>query len=180
MLLAFSSGKDAFANLIRGRRFELSTSASLSNVKHKGDETDTEVNIRLRLGYFLVKGVEIEPELFLNIQEDLRYTGCFFLVNLVQNFKASQKFIPFLLCGAGYGNGAVYYDLVFDQNMGVTALNLGAGVKCLLSDSAALRVEYRLTKYMGERSVTYPWGDTYTYELNRTDNNIMIGMSIFF
>jgi len=49
-----------------------------------------------------------------------------------------------------------------------------------LGNSAALRVENRLTKYMGERTLTYPRRETFTYELNRTDNNIMIGMSLFF
>jgi len=66
------------------------------------------------------------------------------------------------------------------MEIGVAALNLGAGVKCLLSDSVAFRVEYRLAKYWGKRTVTYPWGETFTYELNRIDNNIMIGMSLFF
>jgi len=66
------------------------------------------------------------------------------------------------------------------MEIGFVALNPGAGVKCLLGNSAALRVENRLTKYMGERTVTYPRRETFTYELNRTDNNIMIGMSLFF
>ncbi|MDH4220038.1 MAG: hypothetical protein OEW23_14855 [Candidatus Aminicenantes bacterium] len=49
-----------------------------------------------------------------------------------------------------------------------------------MSDSVAFRVEYRLAKYWGKRTVTYPWGETFTYELNRIDNNILIGMSLFF
>jgi hypothetical protein len=171
--------RDTFAQLIQEKRFELSTSASFLNVKHNRHRTDSEFNLRLRFGVFLHKGLEIEPELFLNIQEDLEYTGVFFLANISQNFKASKRIIPFILGGVGFGNGEIIYDTTFDQGMKITAFNFGAGIKYLLSSSAAFRIEYRFTKYMGKETVVNIWGDPYTYELDRTDNNVIFGISIF-
>lgn len=87
--------------------------------------------------------------------EESEETGYFILVNLAYNFKASEKVIPFVLAGGGYGNGYTAYKLVFDWDIGITALNFGAGIKYLVGDSAALRIEYRFTKYSGEKTRSY-------------------------
>lgn len=171
--------RDTFAQPVQGKRYELSTSASFLSIKHKRYDADLEFNLRLRFGFLFHKGFEIEPELFLNIQEDLEYTGVLFLANISQNFKASKKIIPFILVGAGFGNGTTFYDVTFDQGMNVYAVNFGAGMKLLFNRTAALRIEYRFTWYSGRRTEFDIWGDPYTYELDRKDNNIILGMSIF-
>lgn len=170
------------AQPVEGKKFEFSTSASMWNVKYKdSDETSSMTNVSLRVGIFIFKGLEIEPELFLTIPEDGEDTGYFVMANLAYNFKASERLIPFILGGVGYGNGQPALSLVYRywEDMNVTAFNLGAGIKFIVGDSAAIRIEYRLTRYSGESTETY-WGYTYTYELDRTDNNILVGMSIFF
>ncbi len=63
--------------------------------------------------------------------------------------------------------------------MGVTAFNFGAGIKYLVGNTAALRIEYRFTKYSGEETKTSIWG-TWTDKVDRTDNNVFVGLSIFF
>jgi len=177
LILVFVKG--TFAQLVKGKKFEFSTSASMYNVKEKGGETDTVINIPLRIGYYIFRGLEIEPEFILTIPEESEDTGYFILVNLAYNFKASEKVIPFVLAGGGYGNGDTAYKLVFERDMGVTALNFGAGIKYLVGDSAALRIEYRFTKYSGEKTKSL-FGGTYTDKIDRTDNNIFVGISIFF
>ncbi len=177
LLLVFVKG--TFAQPVKGKKFEFSTSASIYNVKEKDGETETLINIPLRIGYYIFRGLEIEPEFLLTIPEESEETGYFILVNLAYNFKASEKIIPFVLAGGGYGNGYTAYKLVFDWDMGVTALNFGAGIKYLVGNSAALRIEYRFTKYSGEKTTSYTWG-TYTDKIDRTDNNILVGISIFF
>jgi hypothetical protein len=172
-------GSETFAQPVQGKKFEFSTSASIYNVKENGGETNTSINIPLRIGYYIFRGLEIEPEFLLTIPEESEDTGYFILVNLVYNFKASEKLMPFVLAGGGYGNGYTAYSLVFDWDMGVTALNAGAGIKYLVGDSAALRIEYRFTKYSGEEVKSYTWG-SYTEEIDRTDNNILVGISLFF
>jgi opacity protein-like surface antigen len=52
--------------------------------------------------------------------------------------------------------------------MSVFAFNFGAGLKALIGNSAALRLEYRYISYSEE-------GNHF-----RTDQNILAGVSIFF
>jgi opacity protein-like surface antigen len=163
----------AFAQLPNNKRFEFSTSASMLNYKYEGGDTHTWINIPLRIGFFVYKGLEIEPELFLTIPtEDTEYTGILVLGNISYNFKGSKKLVPFILGGAGIGNGPQAFSFVSDSDLKFTAINFGAGIKWFVSDSAAIRIEYRFIKYSGENS--------YFYNNDRTDNNIYLGVSIFF
>lgn len=168
ILLIFAFFGVTFAQPVKNKKFEFSTSASIWNVKYSGAETETVINLPVRLGYFIYKGLEIEPELFLTIPED-EDLGFLLLGNLAYNFKVTEKLIPFILGGGGYGNSEQSFSLAFDYDTNIIALNFGAGIKYLAGNSAAIRIEYRFTKYSGE----YDWYD-------RTDNNIFVGLSIFF
>jgi opacity protein-like surface antigen len=117
--------------------------------------------------------------LFLTIPEESDETVYVILANLSYNFKTSENLMLFVLGGAGYGNGSRLFDFVLDNDMGVTVYNFGAGIKYLVGNSAALRIEYRFTKYSGEKTESYSWG-TWTDKLDRTDNNVLLGVSIFF
>ena len=55
-----------------------------------------------------------------------------------------------------------------DWEMGVPAVDAGAGIKFLVGESAAVRVEYRFAHFMPS-----------DYQ-NRIDHNILAGVSIFF
>jgi hypothetical protein len=167
------------AQPLEGKRFEFSTSASMWNVKSGDGETETVFNLPIRLGVFIFKGLEFEPELFLTIPEESDETGYVILANLSYNFKTSENLMLFVLGGAGYGNGSRLFDFVLDNDMGVTVYNFGAGIKYLVGNSAALRIEYRFTKYSGEKTESYSWV-TWTDKLDRTDNNVLLGVSIFF
>lgn len=170
---------ETFAQPAQGKKFEFSTSASMWNVKSDDGETETVFNLPIRIGFFIFKGLEIEPELFLTIPEESDETGYVILANLSNNFKTSENLMLFVLGGGGYGNGSRYFDFVWDNDMGVTIYDFGAGIKYLVGDSAAVRLEYRFTKYSGEKTYSYPWG-TWIDELDRTDNNLLLGISIFF
>jgi hypothetical protein len=178
ILFSFISIKGIFAQPIKGKKFEFSTSASMWNIKDEG-ETETLINLPIRIGFFIYKGIEIEPELILTIPEDSGETGYIILANVSYNFKASETLIPFILAGAGYGNGPRYFDAVWDFDMGVTVFNFGAGIKYVVGNTAAIRIEYRFTKYSGEETHTNFWG-TWTDKLDRTENNVLVGISIFF
>jgi hypothetical protein len=168
---------------INDKRFEFSTSASMVNVKGDGGDTETIFNIPMRLGFFVFKGLEIEPELNLTIPEESEDTGYFINMNLAYNFRASEGVYPFILAGGGYGNGMHLWGFVFDQGMGITALNLGAGIKILVGASAALRLEYRFSKLNGKEEKTSKYGYysySYTDEVDLIYHNALIGVSIFF
>ncbi len=168
VLIFFIFFKITFAQPVNDKKFEFSTSASVWNVKFSGQETETVFNIPVRLGFFVFKGFEIETELFLTIPEgeDLGYL---LLADVSYNFKASKKFIPFVLAGGGYGNSEQSFSVVYDYGADIFAVNFGGGLKYLISNSAAIRMDYRFTKYLAEGV----W-------LDRTDNNIFFGLSIFF
>lgn len=168
----------SWAQPVPGKRFELSTSASFMSVKYKDStESSTIVNLPIRVGIFLYKGLALEPEVVLTIP-DQGSAGILALVNLAYNFNVKGKLVPFILAGAGYGNGQEMLNFVGNMDTGITALNVGAGVKFLVSDSAAIRLEYRFVSYSGKKTETYSsW--TYTYDYGRTDHKILIGISLF-
>ena len=77
-LFTFISVKGTLAQPIQGKKFEFSTSASLLNIKYKdAEDSNTVFNLSLRLGFFIFKGLEIEPELFLTIPDETEETGYF-------------------------------------------------------------------------------------------------------
>jgi OOP family OmpA-OmpF porin len=169
-LFVIFSVSGAFGQLSNNKRFEFSTSASVWTYKYNGEDTYTWINIPLRIGFFVHKGWEIEPELFLTIPtNETQYTGVLFLGNISYNFNGSKKFHPFIIGGAGIGNGPETLSFVNDWEQTFTAINVGAGVKYFVGDSAAIRVEYRFIRYLTK------YGSD-----NRTDNNIYFGVSIFF
>lgn len=169
VLLVFVLAEGALAQPVQDKKFEFSVSASMWNVKWGDMETETLINIPVRIGYFIYKGFEIEPEVFLSIPEDREGTGILFLGNVSYNFKASEKLIPFVLGGIGFGNSVQSFGVALDTDESLTVYNFGAGVKFIVGDSAAIRIEYRFTKY-GKKE---DW-------FNRKDNNIFTGVSIFF
>jgi opacity protein-like surface antigen len=135
------------------------------------------------LGYFIFKGLEIEPEFIFTIPDESKNTGYFLMGNLAYNFKTSGKTMPFVLAGVGYGNGEPLLSWTMDLDTGVTAYNLGAGIKYLVGDSAAVRVEYRFTHYAGKKTETWEneyYSYSYTNIYDRTDHQVLVGISLFF
>ncbi|NIO49978.1 MAG: outer membrane beta-barrel protein [Candidatus Aminicenantes bacterium] len=169
-LLIFISVKGTYAQPIQDKKFEFSTSASMWNIKFEwNDEATTIFNMPLRIGFFAYKGIEIEPEVLLTIPEDGDGTGIHVLANVSYNLKASKKTIVFFLGGYGFGNASPIYTVAWDEDESITAWNFGAGIKYLVNSSAAIRLEYRYTRYSDEQGEHF-----------RTDNNFYLGVSIFF
>jgi len=166
------------------KKFEFSTAASFWSIKHDDDSAAmTILNVPLRFGVFLYKGLELEPEFVLTIPDSSKYTAILASLNVAYNFISQGKFVPFILAGAGYGNGQQTLDFGNDLETGIFALNAGAGLKILMGDSAAIRVEYRFVRYSGKRTYSYTgYGYTYawTEDYGRTDHRFFAGLSLFF
>jgi len=172
-VLSAAAGLSAQAG--KGKRFEFSTSASIWNVKWTGEESSTLINVPLRLGVFLFKGLELEPELSLTIPEESEDTGILVLGNISYNFSVSERVLPFVLAGIGYGNAVPALGWAWDVEEKVIPVNFGAGVKAFVGDSAAIRLEYRFTKfYEADQGLFKTEGDV------RTDHNFFVGISLFF
>jgi len=158
---------------VPGKKFEFSTAFSFTSLKFSGDTgSDTFLSLPVRVGYYFWKGLEFEPELML-----MKFKGsdaAFNLNgNLSYNFNTSGRLKPFLLAGAGLGNGVAFGALV-EGGTGIhaTLLNFGGGVKYVLGTSGAIRLEYRYTHNQMSK------GDIPSQNVNL--HQVFIGIALFF
>jgi len=156
-----------------GKKWEFGVGFSYSNYKFSGDtESEYVLNLPIRAGYYVWKGLEIEPELMLTKFKGSD-TGVVFNANLAYNFKTSGRLKPFLLAGFGFGNGMPVANLVEgDSSITATIINGGAGVKYLVGNSAAIRLEYRYT----HDHLKYEGG----FSENLNIHQMLVGVSVFF
>lgn len=139
--------------------WELSAAASFMSLKFKdSDESYTSIRLAGRLGYFITKKFEIEPEIIIaKLDEDIfgeGRMGYIFSCNLAYNFTSSSKTVPFVLVGGGLSNTfPLFGDVVFVGYEDHTwkLINVGVGVKVFLCKCVALRVEYRFQHYFGKK-----------------------------
>jgi hypothetical protein len=170
----FLGGMFAAAGPIDGKKFEFGTAVSFMLVSEEGESTGY-LNVPVRFGWFVWKGLEIEPEFMVTfpIGEDAGDTGYQLLGHLTYNFQTSGKIVPFIGGGVGFGNSIP----IFGVAVGVSGLNTFlvdglAGIKFFVSDFAALRVEYRLSRF----SLKY---EDFPSE-KETVHQAFVGLSIFF
>ena len=143
-----------------------------------------------RLGIFLWKGLELEPELLLTAEKYKSYdpdgdlvgsdhqTGYILSGNFLYNFKLgkSPRLIPFALAGFGFGNGDLEgtdVDL-YDTGAKTSLLNLGGGIRYMFGNIGALRLEYRL------RTGHIKYTDEGTYTDKVSYHQLLLGLSLFF
>lgn len=145
-VLLFLAATFAISQPVPGKKFELGMAFSFSSFKASGStDSDSLLTIPVRFGYFIWKGLEIEPELILTKfspgNAHFNLSG-----NLAYNFKTAGPLVPFLLAGVGFGDGFSVGSLVEGStSTTATLLNGGAGVKYVIGGMAAIRAEYRYT-----------------------------------
>lgn len=180
-VLTFLGATVAMSQPVQGKKFELGTSVNFFSVHYEyGDgysDSWTVLNVPVRFGWYVWKGLAIEPEIIMTIpiSESKGETSYFAGVNIAYNFKTKGKLVPFIGGSAGIGNGIPYMGWVEgDSGDKVTAFGGLAGVKYLLGNIAAIRAEYRLLRYN--------WNDDVDpdYDETGTIHQILIGLSIFF
>jgi len=180
-VLLFLGATFALSQPVPGKKFELGTSVNFFSVKY--EYTDgfssswTVLNVPVRFGWFVWKGLEVEPELIMTIPfgEDKGDMSYFLEGNVAYHFKTSGKLVPFIGGTAGFGNGLPYLGWVEGES-GDKTTGFGGlvGVKYLLGNIAAIRAEYRL--------FWYKWKDDIDpdYDETGTVHKILIGLSVFF
>jgi hypothetical protein len=172
-VLLFLGATFAASQPVPGKKFEFSTAFSFTSMKFSGStESDTILSLPLRVGYFIWKGLELEPELMLMKFDDndaaYNMNG-----NLSYNFNISGRLKPFLLAGAGFGNGIAFGALVEGStSVNATLLNFGGGVKYIIGTSGAIRLEYRFTRNHLSK------GDIPSDDVNL--HQVFIGVALFF
>lgn len=156
---------------------ETSFSIALQSMSGEGSSV-TNLLASGRVGFFVVQGLEIEPEVTLLKPEEGDL--CYVLNgNLAYNFQLpSTNAAPFILAGYGITNSIPVFDLpILNVDMTVGVLNLGAGMKVKIVEGAALRVEYRFQKFTGEKTQGSGFY-TYTSKIDLTMHTIGAGVSL--
>jgi hypothetical protein len=159
----------AFAQIEQGDK-EFSIAASFMSRKVEDGESWTVLNIPIRIGYFVTKNVEIEPEILFTSWED-EDLGYVLSGNLAYNVilaDQESKTVPFLFSGVGFSNTITYlpnFAWLGAEDETWTVLNVGGGIKFFLQKRAALRFEYRFQKFSGDWDYTY--------------HNMLLGVSAF-
>ncbi len=139
---------------LEARKVELSTAASFQVFVDEG-ESFTLVNIPLRIGLYLTPYLEVEPEVVLTLVED-QDAASIFSANLAYHFElpSNGKSYIFVLAGAGFGNASPLHNSAGSVFGGgdrtATILNLGLGNKTFLTNSVAVRFEFRFQKFSFE------------------------------
>ncbi len=150
---------------------EFSVAASFMSVKYEhADDASTVFNIPVRVGFFVTRNVEAEPELLFSKFEG-QEAGYILNGNLAYNFnrgRPGSEAVPFVLGGLGLSNTRLFlpnvaYSGAEDETW--TVLNLGAGLKTFLRGPVALRWEYRFQKFSGDSDLTY--------------HTVFLGVSVF-
>jgi hypothetical protein len=170
-------GTLAQAQPIETKKWELGTAISYTSLRYSepGYASSTYMwSVPIRVGYFVWKGLEIEPELMLTKFKG-GDTAWLLGGHLVYNFLAPKNFVPFVLAGISFGNGISYAGLIEgSSDVHSTAPHFGAGLKYVVGSSAAVRLEYRYTHY--RLTGTVDDGGSETYD----SHQVFLGVSIFF
>ena len=164
---------------VEGKKWEFSTAFGFESYSYEGSMgAATILNFPVRLGYYLWKGLEFEPELKFtsyHYSGGGSESGALFSLNLAYNFKLkSPRLIPFVLGGYGFGDGYAHLLMFVEplpDGVSATAYDFGGGIKYLFGNIAALRLEYRYTHWMSEKL-----GFSNDYNIH----NIFVGISLFF
>jgi hypothetical protein len=146
-----------FAQPREGKTRELSISGSFQNFSSgSGSGSSSAVLISPRLGFYVFRGLEIEPEIICMFGSggDPVYVMS---GNISYNFISHGKGVPFILVGYGIANTIPMFGVPFSPTgFRIDVLNAGAGVKAYLMEDVALRLEYRFQKFMGDgASINY-------------------------
>lgn len=174
-VLLFAGAAFSSAQVVPGLKFEIGTSVSYYNLKFDSDTESLDyLNIPVRFGWYVMGGLEIEPELqvFIPMQEGGE-TAYFLQGHILYNFGAGP-FRPFVGGGVGVGNGLPIFGIIEGDSDTNSFAYIGMlGVKCMIGKAAAIRVEYRFNRfsYDNPSMLAKEWGNLH---------NVLVGVSVFF
>lgn len=126
--------------------------------------------LALRTGFFVTGNLEIEPEINLFIQDE---TGVNIGANLSYNFFIPESNVhPFIMAGLGIGNSVMVFTLPAksSEDFNVVHYNIGAGIKVMMTESIAARIEYRYRKFNSDGDYA---------DLTYNTHNLLFGFSVF-
>ncbi len=134
-----------------------------------------------RPGFYIIDGLVLEPEILWTAVEgtepSLSLSG-----NLAYNFTVPKSRVtPFVLIGYGTGNAVPFLQrLLFrsSDELNISLLNLGAGVKIFVTERVALRTEYRFQRFSREETFGSGSFQGTLKEVNKF-HHLFFGFSVF-
>lgn len=190
LVLFFALSTTLFSQIEKGTK-ELSLSGtfgsfseSVKSPNYSRDEESTSyIMLAFRPGFFITKSIELEPEIFLTAMENTEPSFSF-SGNISYNFDIKESNItPFILAGYGIGNSISILNSLFyraSEDLDVTNLNLGAGMKIFVSSQIAVKLEYRYQRFNYDRDYQSFFNQTYITEYKINSHRLLVGFSFFF
>lgn len=149
-------------------------------------ETTHYFNMPIRVGAFVTPNLQLELESIVTVWDEVEYgeteAGYILSLNGSYNHAVTEQLMPFVLAGVGissyipFANSVTFYG---GNKPRPTVLNAGAGMKFLFTPMAALRVEYRMQDFSGEKTVETYYG-SYVSKVDVTVHSMFFGVSLFF
>ncbi len=168
-----------FAQPREGRNKELSLSGSYQNYSSGNSSGSSGAFlISPRLGFFVVRGLELEPEALLMVSSG---SDAVYMLNgnISYNFISAGKGVPFLLLGYGIANTFPFFNVPFTRtDFMVGVLNIGGGVKVFIRDDIALRIEYRFQRFSGQGETTSFGAYSFSQKVDTRIHTVEFGFSI--
>ena len=157
----------------------MSISGSYQNYSSEGSSGSSGAFlISPRFGFFVVEGLELEPELLFMVSSG---SDPVYMLNgnISYNFTHSGTTVPFLLAGYGVANAIPFFNVPLSKmDFTVGVLNLGAGTKIFFNENVALRVEYRYQSFNGENTRVFAGSFSYTEKVDLRIHTIQFGFSV--
>lgn len=179
---SFAQIKDGKIEVSASGTFGSFSTSTVSNSYSYESEGKTYLSTSIKLGYHLISGFEIEPELYTYIIEKSKPT---FVIstNVLYNYSIpDSKIYPFVLLGYGLGNS---YPIIVIPNVfirmsdefNVGCFNAGVGLKYFINDNVGLRIEYRYQKYSHNDDMQL-YNSTQNNQFNVKMHSVLFGFSI--
>ena len=167
-----------FAQPSEDKNKELSLSGSYQNISSGNSSGSSGAFlISPRLGFFVYKGLELEPEILFMVASG---ADPVYMLNgnISYNFISKGKVVPFLLVGYGLANTVPLFNIpLIRTDFTVGVLNLGIGIKSFLKDDIAIRVEYRYQNFSGQKETTNSYY-SYSQKVDTRIHTVQFGISI--
>jgi len=157
-----------------------STSSGLYG-NYSNSETKNYAILNLSVGYYVADGLSIEPEISLMAMQGLEPSDLF-LVNVSYTMpNPSSKFSPFILVGYGVSNSMQFPGLSIlgrvSDKLDVGVLNVGAGIKYLVSEDIALKMELNYRKESFTQTISY-FGSSSSSDNTFATTGLLFGFSV--
>ena len=158
-----------------GMNTELSLSGAYENRSVGSNSGDLGwLLINPRLGFYVFKGLELEPEMVFMISG----ASPMYVLNgnVSYNFISAGNSVPFLLIGYGRANTVPFFNVPLGGlGFGVNVLNLGGGMKVILNKDIAVRFEYRFQKFTGQEAIP---GYSSDEQVDARIHTVQFGLSV--